>query len=82
MEPTDDDILIAAQTLHDWLQGKNKCNREILFRLPEFVSATLEQLELSEVADILNYACFPAEEESSLITDVSEDELQLYGKSA
>lgn len=79
MEITDEDITIATQALFNFLNGRDKCSREILYRLPESIVAVLEQLEISEISDILQYACFPENEESNLLQQPSDKELLLYG---
>ena len=65
---TDDELDQVVSLLYDWIQGRNKVNREILHRLPESAQEILENLELSEIKDICEYCFFPKEEEGLIQT--------------
>lgn len=76
---SDAEIGQAAELLYNWLQGNNQINRQILYNLPDNVSTFLEALDIVEIHDILMYTCFPQEDSSGLVCDVSDEELKLYG---
>jgi hypothetical protein len=74
---TDEALDQIVTLLFDWIQGKNKINREILHRLPESAQEILENLELSEIKEICEFAFFPAEEEG-LIQTATDTDITLF----
>lgn len=74
---TDEDLEKTIQLLFDWIQGRNKISREILYILPESAQEILEKLEISEIKDICEYVFFPAEEEL-IQTNLSNTEIDFF----